>query len=73
MAGFLRNEVMNFPEPSGSSPPEKPPGINIIWVFARAAAKAEAEAAARAEVEAAATEAAAEAAPEAPAETPAAE
>ena len=30
MSLFLKNAVMNFPEPSGSSPPEKPPGINII-------------------------------------------
>ena len=24
---------MNFPEPSGSSPPENPPGIKIIWLW----------------------------------------
>ena len=24
---------MNLPEPSGSSPPEKPPGIMMIWAF----------------------------------------
>ena len=29
---------MNLPEPSGSSPPEKPPGMNKIWESARAAA-----------------------------------
>ena len=28
---FLKNDVMNLPDPSGSSPPENPPGIKIIW------------------------------------------
>ena len=26
-----KKAVMNLPEPSGSSPPEKPPGRKIIW------------------------------------------
>ena len=29
-ASFRKKEVMNFAEPSGSSPPEKPPGMKII-------------------------------------------
>ena len=28
-ASPLKNAVINLPEPSGSSPPEKPPGTNI--------------------------------------------
>jgi hypothetical protein len=32
-AAFLKNAVMNLAEPSGSSPPEKPPGMNIIWAW----------------------------------------
>ena len=28
--GLRRKEAMNFPEPSGSSPPEKPPGRTTI-------------------------------------------
>ncbi len=31
---------MNFAEPSGSSPPEKPPGIMTIWLSRMAAARA---------------------------------
>ena len=31
---------MNLPEPSGSSPPEKPPGTNTIWLFLILLAKA---------------------------------
>ena len=34
MAGLRKNAVMNFAEPSGSSPPEKPPGRTIIWLRA---------------------------------------
>ena len=30
-AGERRKEAMNLPEPSGSSPPEKPPGSTTIW------------------------------------------
>ena len=30
---------MNLPLPSGSSPPEKPPGINTIWASCKALAK----------------------------------
>ena len=30
-SGARKNAVMNFAEPSGSSPPEKPPGIMTIW------------------------------------------
>ena len=32
-AGARKNAVMNFAEPSGSSPPEKPPGSMMIWLF----------------------------------------
>lgn len=32
-AGARKNAVMNFAEPSGSSPPEKPPGIMMIWLL----------------------------------------
>ncbi len=32
-AGARKNAVMNLAEPSGSSPPEKPPGIMMIWLF----------------------------------------
>ena len=39
-AGFLKKAVINLPEPSGSSPPEKPPGMNTIWESLRAPAKA---------------------------------
>ena len=35
---------MNLPEPSGSSPPEKPPGMKIIWLLSAALAKALTEA-----------------------------
>ena len=31
--GLRKKEVMNLAEPSGSSPPEKPPGRNTIWAF----------------------------------------
>ena len=31
-SGARKNAVMNFAEPSGSSPPEKPPGIMTIWL-----------------------------------------
>jgi hypothetical protein len=30
-AGERKKAVMNLPEPSGSSPPEKPPGRKMIW------------------------------------------
>ena len=30
IAPLRKNAVMNLPEPSGSSPPENPPGINTI-------------------------------------------
>ena len=32
-AGARKNAVMNFAEPSGSSPPENPPGSMMIWLF----------------------------------------
>ena len=32
MAGLRKNAVMNLALPSGSSPPEKPPGRKIIWL-----------------------------------------
>ena len=32
-ASERKNAVMNLAEPSGSSPPEKPPGIMMIWLF----------------------------------------
>ena len=32
-AGARKNAVMNFAEPSGSSPPENPPGIITIWLL----------------------------------------
>ena len=32
MSGFLNTVAINLPEPSGSSPAEKPPGIIIIWL-----------------------------------------
>ena len=32
-AGARKNAVMNLAEPSGSSPPEKPPGIITIWLL----------------------------------------
>ena len=38
IASFLRNEVMNLPEPSGSSAPEKPPGINKTFALDSAVA-----------------------------------
>ena len=31
-AGLRKKAVMNLPEPSGSSPPEKPPGTKMIWL-----------------------------------------
>ena len=31
-AGLRKKAVMNLAEPSGSSPPEKPPGMKIIWL-----------------------------------------
>ena len=31
-SGARKNAVMNFAEPSGSSPPLKPPGIMTIWL-----------------------------------------
>ena len=37
-AGERKKAVMNLPEPSGSSPPEKPPGITIIWAARMASA-----------------------------------
>ena len=30
--GLRKNAVMNLPLPSGSSPPEKPPGTKTIWL-----------------------------------------
>ena len=36
---------MNLPEPSGSSPPEKPPGTKMIWLSRAALAKRAAESA----------------------------
>ena len=38
-SGARKNAVMNLAEPSGSSPPEKPPGIMTIWLCADAAGK----------------------------------
>ena len=35
MAGLRKNAVMNLAEPSGSSPPEKPPGRKIDLRCAR--------------------------------------
>ena len=32
ISGFRKKEAMNFAEPSGSSPPEKPPGMKTIWL-----------------------------------------
>ena len=32
-SGARKNAVMNLAEPSGSSPPEKPPGIITIWLL----------------------------------------
>ena len=40
IAGERKNAVINLPEPSGSSPPEKPPGIKIICEFFIFCAKA---------------------------------
>ena len=40
IAAFLKKAVINFPEPSGSSPPEKPPGMNTICDFDSFSAKA---------------------------------
>lgn len=39
-AGARKNAVMNLAEPSGSSPPEKPPGIMMIWLFLISSTKA---------------------------------
>ncbi len=39
-SGARKNAVMNLAEPSGSSPPEKPPGIMTIWLFAMRVASA---------------------------------
>ena len=30
ISGLRKNAVMNLPEPSGSSPPEKPPGMKMV-------------------------------------------
>ncbi len=38
--GLRRKEAMNFPEPSGSSPPEKPPGRTTIWLRRMASSRA---------------------------------
>ena len=38
-SAFLKKAVMNLPEPSGSSPPEKPPGMKIICAPFTASAK----------------------------------
>ena len=40
MAGLRKKAVMNLPEPSGSSPPEKPPGIKTICACLRLRANA---------------------------------
>ncbi len=37
--------MMNLAEPSGSSPPEKPPGMTMIWLSRMAAAMAATESA----------------------------
>ena len=37
-AGLRKKAVMNLAEPSGSSPPEKPPGMTMIWLFRAACA-----------------------------------
>ena len=42
--GLRRKEAMNLAEPSGSSPPEKPPGINTTWAFRMACSSSWAEA-----------------------------
>ena len=36
ICGLRKNAVMNLPDPSGSSPPENPPGIAMIWLWAMA-------------------------------------
>ena len=38
-SGLRKKAVMNLPEPSGSSPPEKPPGTKMIWLSRTARAK----------------------------------
>ena len=38
-AGLRMNAVMNFPDPSGSSAPENPPGMKSIWLLLTAFAK----------------------------------
>ena len=38
--GFRKKEQMNLAEPSGSSPPEKPPGRTIIWALWMASSRA---------------------------------
>ena len=43
ISGFLKNAVINLPEPSGSSPPENPPGINIICDIFTLSAKSSTE------------------------------
>ena len=42
-SGLRKKAVMNLPEPSGSSPPEKPPGTKMIWLSRAAAANRAAE------------------------------
>ena len=43
--GGPEKAVMNLPEPSGSSPPEKPPGRKMIWLLRVAWANRAADAA----------------------------
>ena len=43
IAALRKNAVMNFAEPSGSSPPEKPPGMNTTCDSLRAAANCSTE------------------------------
>ena len=37
-SGLRKKAVMNLAEPSGSSPPEKPPGTKMIWLLRAAPA-----------------------------------
>ena len=50
ISSFLKKAVMNLPEPSGSSPPENPPGMKIIWLSLTFAAKSAIDAATSAAV-----------------------
>ena len=43
--GLRNRETISLAEPSGSSPPEKPPGRNTIWAFLMARSSSNAESA----------------------------